>query len=469
MNSPQFTINFRAVKRVLYVMLATLLSAASLPLLEGGQALAATNQMQSRSIQMSDSAISGTSITSGIGSGTDVTYEVSFTTADTTDSIVINFCDLDPIIGDDCALPAGMTLPTAVSAVTGHMGNWTLSNTTDGTGIELTDTAGTNSAAAGAQVFDLEHITNTTAVGSFYARMYAYTSNTNDYSCPHAQTTPTNCSGPGTYIDYGGIALSTTHSITITARVQETLTFCVTKADPNNWNNTTPNNPTGSAGDCSAGEVGATANLPALTLGHGSPTAVLDANNIDTGSIWTQLSTNATHGAVINLRNSNAAAVTPCGGLSADAGATCAIPPIGGVGSCTATAACAMTAGTAAFGLFVNRYNPTTGVGTIGTITPTAAYYNSGHCGTDSTNNPCPSGNGTTWYGMDASTTPANSGNTPATNVGNVTSTFGSTVAASTGPVFHFDNRYEFAATAALTTPAGIYTANLNLVATGTF
>jgi hypothetical protein len=254
----------------------------------------------------------------------------------------------------------------------------------------------------------------------------------------------------------------------------------LTKAGPDTWLNTTPNNPTGAAGDCSAGEVGAAANAPSVTLGSGSPTPVLTANTVDTGSnigastdnpVFTQLSTNATHGAVINLHNSN----TSCGGLSADNGTTCAIPAIdqSAGNACAATlpspeVACAMTAGAAAFGLFVNQYIPTSSVGTVGTITPNGTYYDENHCGADSANTPCPLGNGTTWYGMDSLSTAANGG-TPASNIGNVTSTFGSTVASSTGPVYHFDNEYQFAATAALTTPAGIYSANMSLIATGTF
>jgi hypothetical protein len=486
MDTPQFSINFRALKRSLYLMLATLLTVAGLPLF-GGKALAATQQLGNRSIQMSDSTISGTSITTGVGSGTSVTYEVSIELKDNADSLAIDFCAEDPILGDTCTKPSGMSLPTAVAApsdITGSpspITNWTLAANGGGTGIELTDggtagSVGSNNATVGVHVFDLTGITNPTTLGSFYARIYTYTDNDlessagagTQYSAPNAL---------GDYKNYGGFALSTTRTITITARVQETLTFCITKAGPDTWLNTTPNNPTGAAGDCSAGEVGAAANAPAVTLGSGSPTPVLTANTVDIGSnigaatdnpVFTQLSTNATHGAVINLHNSN----TSCGGLSADNGSTCAIPAIdqSAGNACTGTpeVACPMTAGTAAFGLFVNQYIPTTSVGTVGTITPNGAYYDAAHCGADSANTPCPGGNGTTWFGMDSLTTAANGG-TPASNIGNVTSTFGSTVASSSGPVYHFDNEYQFAATAALTTPAGIYSANMSLIATGTF
>jgi hypothetical protein len=66
-------------------------------------------------------------------------------------------------------------------------------------------------------------------------------------------------------------------------------------------------------------------------------------------------------------------------------------------------------------------------------------------------------------------TSTASNGGTPDTNIGDVTSDFGSIVAVSTSALYHFDQKWQFAATAALTTPAGIYTANINLVATGMF
>jgi hypothetical protein len=254
--------------------------------------------------------------------------------------------------------------------------------------------------------------------------MYTYT----DDAFGTSGTAYTGPTAIGSYVDYGGTALSTTSVITITARVQEQLTFCVTAANPNTW---TTNQ------DCSDPAVAAAP--PALTLGHGSPTKVLDSNTVDTGDAYTQLSTNATHGAVINMRNSN----LTCGGLSADNGTTCAIPPI----NAGATGVSNLAAGTAGFGLFVQVFTPTSlTVGTIGSMAPTTNYNDGVH-----TSAPV-------YYGMDNTTV----GN-------NVTSTYGSTVATTATPVYRADDDYTFAATSALTTPAGIYTANLTLVATGTF
>jgi hypothetical protein len=439
----EFTINVRTVQRIVCAMLVTLLVVAGLPMFQPGQANAA--QVAERSIQLSDASLSGGSITSGVGSGTNVTYQVTFTPVSDAEYIVIDFCITTPIIGDVCTAPTGMGAATGMSNVSG---------TAAGTGWALTASAsqarltsgGSNDIIGGVeQVFRLTGITNPSTVdavdagetGTFYARIYTFADST-DYA------TYTNAGTPGDFTDYGGIALSLNQLITITARVQEQLTFCVTSADFSTWTTT---------GGCNDGTV--IANPPALTLGLGTPTAVLDPSRVDTDNAYTQLSTNATNGAVINMRNSN----LTCGGLSADNGTTCAIPAIG--------TNAAMTAGTAAFGLFVSDStlghdgNVSNIIGT-GTITPTTAY-------NDGVNETAPN----LHYGMPASSTPSTAPNTsplpPSSYSGEVNSLFGSTIAYTTAPTYRVNNTLTFAATSALTTPAGIYTANLSLIATGTF
>jgi hypothetical protein len=224
------------------------------------------------------------------------------------------------------------------------------------------------------------------------------------------------------------------------------------------------------------------ATAPAVTLGtaHGT-TIIIDNLNVYTGTDFTQLDTNATHGAVINMSNSNTTCSSAGGGLSADNGTTCAIPAVG-AGAGTPSG---ITAGTAAFGLFVANSVITDPTGT-GTVTPSGAYFSPSHCGPTSASPPiCPNtgGAGNFFYGMDTTTSPAlyaNAGNAygpanPPTGsnstgyTGNVTSTLGSTIASTPSPVYKVDNGLTFAATSSLVTPAGIYTANMNLVATGTF
>lgn len=434
MNNP-FTIDFRAVRRMICVVVAVLVATAGVPILFFNHGVSAV-QLSSRSIQLSDSGNSGGSIVSGVGSGTNVSYKVTFTTGATsgeTHSLVIDFCSNDPIIGDTCTAPTGMTAASATLNATAVSGtvqtttdNWAV--TAGASQIKLADdgTAGHGMAQNTTESFVLSGITNPSTVGTFYARMYDYTNNT--------YGTYTNAAGVAAdnHVDYGGIALSTTATIQITARVQEQLTFCVSAADPNTWTGT-PNV------DCSDTQVAA--NPPSIIIGHGTPTKVIDSTAVDTANVWDQLSTNATHGAVINMRNSN----TTCGGLSADNGTTCAIPPVNaGAG----TGAVAMSPGTAAFGLHVATYSVTSpNAAQTGAIDPTTEY-----------------NNGANTYGMDTTT----SGN-------NVESTYGSTIAnahtsgVTAGPVYEADDELTFAAGASLVTPAGIYTANMNLIATGTF
>ena len=129
-----------------------------------------------------------------------------------------------------------------------------------------------------------------------------------------------------------------------------------------------------------------------------------------------------------------------------------------------------MVPGTAAFGVAINKYTPTTQAGpaAIGTITPTTPYYDSAFYGF--TGN-APTTVSSVHYGMDTTTaTGANAGFPQQSSYnGSVIGTFGSTVLTAVGPISRVDARYTFAATASLTTPAGIYTANLSLIATGTF
>jgi hypothetical protein len=192
----------------------------------------------------------------------------------------------------------------------------------------------------------------------------------------------------------------------------EQITFCVTKSD---GASTAPTS--FPADNCTS------LNNPALTLGHGSP-AVLDSTAVDTDFAATQISTNALHGAVVNMKNTSS---TNCAGLSSDNGATCAIPAI------TGTLA-SITAGTAAFGVHVG--NGINGTAPIGTTNANSNYG---------------AGAG---YTMQAATYGEygdpifDTNNTVCANINNVLT---------------------FGATAAATTPAAVYKANESLIATGTF
>jgi hypothetical protein len=123
----------------------------------------------------------------------------------------------------------------------------------------------------------------------------------------------------------------------------------------------------------------------------------------------------------VRLKNSNT-----CGGLSSDGGTTCSIPAAGAT-------PVTLTNTNGGFGLYVNA-----GSGGTGTVTPNANY-------NDGTS---------THYAM---------------NTTNVTSTYGDAIESSSAPVSSVNNQLTFAAIAKATTPAGVYTATMTLIATGTF
>jgi hypothetical protein len=428
------TLNTLIAKRIVCGVLVALLCVAGLPMFSSPKASAA--QLIDRSITMSDSAPSGGTITTGVGSGDNVTYRVSFEAiAAASHSMVIDFCAESPLIEATCTAPTDFDASgAAIVGVTGNVNatDWTDTSTASQVLLQSGNVSG-QEIVPGTETFDLTGIVNPSNVDclalanpreacSFYARITTYA---NDNQGTYASAT-----AAGNYQDFGGIALTTVSTITITGRVQEQLTFCITKAAHASW--TTTN-------DCSDPVVSTGPNLPAVILGHGSPVELLDANTVDVGTLYSQLSTNATSGAVVKMRNSN----TACGGLSSDGGTTCSIPAHN---SGSGAGASAMTAGTAAFGMFVAATS--NGPGGSGSLTPAAAYYNASHVTVPTD----------VWYGMDSTT--ANN---------NVISAFGSTLADTSVPVYRVNGSYTFAATAALTTPAGIYTANLSMIATGTF
>lgn len=256
-----------------------------------------------RSVQISNSSPSASG----------VSYLVTFTplTSITNPDVVIDFCSNSPAIGGNCTATAGTDVPNFSSASAGS--GWTLSTIGSNRGVKLT-TSTVNFTAGTSATITISGVTNPSGIGSFYARILTYKtgtagSNTSD--------------SPGPWIDSGGAALSTAYTVSVTAVIEETLTFCVSGS------------PISSCGTTTA---------PSFALGHSiGGVTILDASAVDTRSIYTQTSTNAQQGVVVRLRNLSS---STCGGLSANGGTSCPIPAAG------ATAA-TLTAGTAALGLCV--------------------------------------------------------------------------------------------------------------------
>jgi hypothetical protein len=411
------------LKRGAYGLVAAVLTmvVAVASLLPG---YAAAGQVQERSIKLSDSSPSGGSITSGVGSGTNVSYTVTFTpaTSGNIGGIVVDVCDNTPLVEDtSCTYPTdfnwGSATPTLTAGYTGMGAGWTAAGIAGGAGanyqvLELSNASPQAVVNTTPISFEITGVTNPSEPAltyhAFYARILTFDTSGN-MTAQYTTTGTTRVASTSltNMVDYGGVAMSVTTPITITARVMESLSLCTSAIAPDS--------------SCAG------ANSPSIIIGHGGNN-VLDASSApDTNSAYAQLSTNALNGAIIRMKAS-----TTCGGLSRDGGATCDIPAVGD----TATA---LAAGTANFGMRVAD-GVAAASGGSGTVNNAAPY-------DDPAN-----------YAMDITTADDN-----------VLSTYGDTVASSPGAVNSMNIQFIFAATASNTTPAGIYTTYESLIGTGTF
>jgi hypothetical protein len=375
-------------------------------------------QIQSRSILMSNSNPAATALS--------VTYQIRFT-AETTSlvkAIVVDFCSNDPTVGDaTCTAPTGFDVggatPTIVTSsvtdptLTATLGasGWTGAGTNLITGSQYRTLTITNSTGvtptAGTSViaFDMTNVTNPTAVGTFYARVLTYGTTTTGYS-PGSE---------GSYIDYGGVALSTAALITITSKVSEQLTFCVYVSS------------CGTAANVLLGDSHDVLSTTAPTTAAGA-----------TYGVFYSLSTNAAHGAVVDVKGSTLSS----GGNF--------IPAAG-------NRFIYNTTGTDFFGLC--EYNSS------GTAPTVAAYYDgtgdgSGTCAANTTDD------NTTASLTSIGTSPNYT--TFGFNATNTATTYGDQLASITAPGTSV-NAVVFAAGINATQADGIYTTTLQLIATGTY
>ena len=240
---------------------------------------ASAAQITSRSITMQDSAPGATT----------TQYEVAFkvNTAHTNlEGVVVEFCDNSPLPAIACTITDGTIVPTitstagtftnltAASSISG--GTWTPTLANSDHTFKMTDPTGVAVASGDVNLvrFKFEATNPTGAAGTFYARIYTYNDSTQVANHTGGATV-------GTTIDSGGIALSTANQISITARVQEQLTFCVNKS--------------GTTG-CTVG------GSPNLEIGHGGPPIFIDSTAVDTDTAVFGLATNASSGVIVRMR-----------------------------------------------------------------------------------------------------------------------------------------------------------------------
>lgn len=177
-------------------------------------------------------------ITTSANGANNVRYTVSFnygTVGQTVAGLVIDFCTEDPIPNDTCTIPTGFNtninsgssygaaLLTAQSGTTG----WSIdtSHSTNKT-ITLTRSPGgfTNPQSLTFGDGSTSGIQNpSTSNVSFYARIFAYSS----AAWAQGYTSTNTSAGGGAPTDSGGIALSTTAQLSITAKIEEQLELCL--------------------------------------------------------------------------------------------------------------------------------------------------------------------------------------------------------------------------------------------------
>ncbi len=260
----------------------------------------AAAQLSHRSITISSSKLSQSS----------VTYAVSFRVASTTTikGIVVEICQDSPLIGTACSTTNGVTnTPTSSTInVTGTGGctagptAFTVDSHSTSTGrLLLRHATGVVGCASGDTITLSFTATNPSGTasssgtpGSFYGRILTYAAGDGTFGNSTGADDYTSTT-PGTHLDDGGVAMSTANQLTVNARVQEQLQFCV--------GGTTVNDATTSvASDCSAAFTGAAScGASGTTIDLG----VLDSSSVYTSPVSTSTNGNTCNGAAMVRTN----------------------------------------------------------------------------------------------------------------------------------------------------------------------
>lgn len=337
----------------------------------------------------------------------DVSYDVTFTVDGAAGAFIIDFCKNSAVINTACTAPDGFST-ASVSTETEDATASSVTISAVNRAVKVVMAEGMDAESTVNVVLDgIDNPTYlTNGTDGFYARILTYA----DSTAANGYTAATTIGSP---IDGGSVPLATTSAIGVTASVRENMIFCVA-------NQTITAN---------CGDAGTLGHEPNIVLGTGGS---LDASRIDTGSVFAQITTNAVSGAVINLKSS----ATGCGGLMLFGSSVCHILPSTNAG---------FTLGNARFGV---KTGTATGTSTAsgapaatGTLQPVGDY-------------------GDTNYFMDY---------VEDDEVG-VTSPYGSPILdTDDAPINNQNMELIFGASISANTPAGSYSATLNMIATGKF
>jgi fibronectin-binding autotransporter adhesin len=431
---------FRMRRALLLLLALTLCSSSVAPLMNIGSVYAAT--LSQRSLQ--------------IGSGTaSVSTSYTFSFVPNTSAAIqgLEFQACTTALGT-CTAPSGLSFSSAAGG--SLTGSWT--NATAFT----VDATGANNCIASASVLCAKRTQAASETGTS-PRGVNFTGviNPNGSSC-----STTNCTffvrmttyslttyTAGSTIDTGSVASSTVQTLTVSATIQEQLSFCI--------GNTTVDNATSTVPLCSS-ITGTSLNLGTLSSSNISVSPVSTSNNGDANNGLAELSTNASNGANITYGAIQQTGTYHLGTLRV-AGATCNVGTVN-TDQCINAAGVSkstLTAGTEKYGMAISGVN----------CSEVTAYTCSFSTGTfnlvPTTNYNC---NGIVAGSADTYTTDANlvSGTTACSYAWDETGT-SETVATSSTVVANEALILKFAATPNLVTPTGSYTAKANFVATPTF
>ena len=164
-------------------------------------------QLENRQLQLSSAASSAT--------GVDYTFTFDATSSDDLGSFRFEVCSNDPFPGTTCDEPIGFdgngaTASVEINSVSVSSGTVTTAGTNNNeftVPLTAVETVNANDTIE----VTLSGITNPSAANTeYWARLYTYSD-----------------TGTSTLVDDGGLAFSTGQAIDVTARVQETLQFCV--------------------------------------------------------------------------------------------------------------------------------------------------------------------------------------------------------------------------------------------------
>lgn len=339
---------------------------------------------------------------------TGVTYDIDFSAIADAGAVVVEFCK-----GDEAG---ASTVGQACTTPTGlNLGSAAISASTPTFTSLAQTTANTGHALAMTGTIDVTDdpvpvqitLQNVTnpAVGTMYLRIVTFA----DRTAADAYTSTT----PGTHVDDGVVGVAITNTIGVQGTILESMTFCVSGADI--------------GANCGSGVTAPNVNL-GTQVGSSNVYALDLASINNTGTnVFTQITTNASSGAIVRLKSNT----TGCGGLMRDNNpANCEIGP--------AVTAETVSVSNKKFGVRVHGGSATSGtLQAVGTSIYDDTNYRMGYVVGDLTGV-------TSTYGdpfLDTNDTAANSA----------------------------EMQLTFAASADDTTPAGRYSANLSLIATGTY